>query len=328
MSRLQPRSGSFERASQRKAENLAQETISKHLASAQVNHKERTGKDLERTEELRGIIKESKSGASVADALAAPLAPDLELLALLEGHLDHLRVEHAGDAAIWAHAGERVKPAGLQVASAVAHGSVLDALHAALGTPHDSRELAHKLADKIELLAHENVSLASVPFRDLVTWGRLPDECASPHDWVALASYIRQYENLDQVGADWAILAAAALELGRQILVFNPILNVAVRFVGEDTSGAGGFVPAAHLAPGSDWIRLAIVDGCAFVALERVPVAAERLLGKLEQMNAMMEEQISAYANPPAHPLTYPLPDPRQASLHPRRFRACMRWYT
>lgn len=299
MSRLQRSAGSFERASQRKADHLTLEKISKHLSAAEVNHKERCGRELEHAEVLRDLVKASMEGGEVQ--ISSPHAPDLERLALIEGHLDHLRTQcpMPNDEAHKA-LDERLSSVNLRVSAAARAGrvSVMDALHAAVGAP-ESRDFATRIALKLQSLVQEQecVTFGGVDIRDLVTWGRLPDECLAVDGetppWGALIAYIRDSEGLEQVGADWLILALASLVLGQRILVYSATFNVSVRFAPEDTK-AGGFVPCAELPPGEDWIRLAMCDGQGFVPLENVPVPAEGLLQKLREMHAAMDEQISA----------------------------------
>jgi hypothetical protein len=135
---------------------------------------------------------------------------------------------------------------------------------------------------------------------NLVTWGRLPDAVVDdseiePKKWQALSAYIRDDEDLDQVGADWLILALACLVLGRKILVYSDCFNVAVRFTPEDTDGAR-FVPAAQLPPSSQWIRLTMLNGQFYTPLEAVPTRADGLLAKLDEMASLMDEQLKSQA--------------------------------
>ena len=101
------------------------------MAAAQVNHKERSGNDLARAEELRALIKPAMTfdREAVQMALKTTNPPDLELLALLEGKIDSpLR-----SATLSTESVERMAPqldaAGLTLKSGVpGSGSLLEAL--------------------------------------------------------------------------------------------------------------------------------------------------------------------------------------------------------
>jgi hypothetical protein len=136
-------------------------------------------------------------------------------------------------------------------------------------------------------------SVGGVKLTNLVTWGRLPDECLMAHrNWDGLLTYLRQGGSLEHVGADWLVVTAAGQVLGRKILVYSSCFDVAVRFVAEDAQ-PGGFLSPAHLSPGASWIRLAILEGQYFVALEPTKLRAESLKSKLESMTAVMDKQIT-----------------------------------
>lgn len=307
------RAGSFERASRRKAEHAAAEAVSKHLTTAQENHKERCGAELEMRDELTCIIQQAMGNAAdIHAAILAPISPKLEVLALIEGRLDDAAGSRMKDlnATIWEGVDQRLGVAGLKVSGAGAggRGSALHALSAALGPDGDlstdftHRELARRIANKLDSVVEgaQSIFLGDVNILDLITWGRLPDtvvddDMPERRDWHALSTYIRDDEILDQVGADWLILALACLVLGRKILVYNTCFNVAIRFTSDD-SEHGGFDPAAQLAPSAQWIRLAMLDGQFFSPMEAVPVRADGLLTKLDEMAALMNEQLKSQA--------------------------------
>jgi len=306
---LTQRAGSFERASRRKSEHAAADKIAKHICTAETNHRERCGADLEKRDELTLIVQQATGDAHAA--ILAPIAPQLEVLALIEGLLDDAagsRVRNP-DSVLWNSIDQRLSVAGLKAgrASAGRCGSPLHALSAALGPDGDlstsfaHRELARRIADKLDSVVQEGPQrIGDVNILNLVTWGRLPDAVVDdseiePKKWQALSAYIRDDEDLDQVGADWLILALACLVLGRKILVYSACFNVAVRFTPEDTDGAR-FVPAAQLPPSSQWIRLTMLNGQFYTPLEAVPTRADGLLAKLDEMASLMDEQLKSQA--------------------------------
>ena len=306
---LTQRAGSFERASRRRSEHAAAENIAKHISTAQANHRERCGAELEKRDELTHIVQQATGDAQAA--ILAPIAPQLEVLALIEGVLDHdegSRVR-TPDSELWNSIDQRLSVAGLKAGRAGAGrcGSALHALSAALGPDGDlsttitHRELARQIADKLDSVVQQEgrQRMGNLNILDLVTWDRLPDAVADvsktepEKKWQALSAYIRDDEVLDQVGADWLILALACLVLGRRILVYSACFNVAVRFTPEDTDGAC-FVPAAQLPPSAQWIRLTMLNGQFYTPIEAVPTRADGLLTKLDEMASLMDEQLKS----------------------------------
>ena len=251
-----------------------------------------------RLQSVEGRTFESHSAAPDAQkSLHSPYSLDLERLALLEGKsaLDnHERLEYSDDDAVWKRLSDRLGVAGLQATSVgggAGRGSVLKALQDAMGSTCGPGEpLAETIARRLEAVAADpEVSFSGVRMHSLPNWKRLPFE--GDQDWSALATYVRESDILEH-GADWLILAVAALALGRNILVYSLTYDVAVRFATEDTL-SDHYEPSAHLPPGADWIKLAVLDGQAFVPLEPIPPRAHGLLVKLNTMADQMHAKLS-----------------------------------
>ena len=129
--KLQTRSSSFHRASQRKVQHEATEYVNRHLAIAQVNHRERCSQDLEKTEELCSLVKASMEydNASTLTAITSPRAVDLELLALFEGKTENGERSTECIESEWKRLSIQLGSAGLQVGSG--SGSIAAVLRAA-----------------------------------------------------------------------------------------------------------------------------------------------------------------------------------------------------
>uniref|UniRef100_A0A7S4BUA4 SecA family profile domain-containing protein n=1 Tax=Chrysotila carterae TaxID=13221 RepID=A0A7S4BUA4_CHRCT len=163
-------------------------------------------------------------------------------------------------------------------------GSVVAAVATAVGST--TAELVSGLASHLK--PNENKRFNGIAYTDLVDWDRV-SLASSSRTWESLIQRLVDTAMEKDTGADHLLLAAAAHVTKRPLLLWHSELQMAIRFITDDTDRGSssetsfGFDPEAHPPPGEAWIKLALVEGDHYVYTQPVTLEADTLVKLLEE---------------------------------------------